>query len=141
MPFTNKKTDSWTGLTGEADQMVRNIGHKFWVFEGMDELHVTDDIEVANKWYDENYDGDPTHGENLPEFMAFLIMFAIDEEKAKDLFFEAQDQWRAFNGGVKDFLNVVNVDEADRPILGDETPPDDYEGWSKLMGERYNITC
>lgn len=142
MPFTNKKTDTWTGLTGEADQMVRNIGHKFWAFEGEDEIHVTDDIEVANKWYDENYCGDPTHGNRpQPSFGAFLVMFAINEEKAKELFFDAQDQWRAFNGGVENFLDVVNVDEADRPDYGPKTPADDYEKWAKEMKTRYGITC
>jgi hypothetical protein len=149
MPFTSHKTDTWTGLTGEADQMVRNIGHKFWAFVSgsqlksyLYEIHITDDIEVANKWYDENYCGDPTHGNRpSPIFHAFLVMFAIDAEKAKELFFDAQDQWTAYNNCIEDFLGVVNIDAADRPWTGPEKRKFTYEEWVKEMETRYGITC
>lgn len=131
--LTNEKTDTWTGLTGEADQTVRNIGRKFWVFEGVDEFRVTDNIEIANKWHDEYENGD---GDDL---QAFLIMFAMNEEKAKELFFDAQDQWRAYQDGVVDFLGVVNSHETNRPI--DPKRKLTYDEWAKEMETQYEIAC
>ena len=130
MPFTNKPHDTWTGLTGEADQIVRNTGRKFWLFEaGPTELVVASDIDTANKLLD----GD--------DFIAFVVMFAMDEEKAKELFYDAQDQWRAWIGGVGDFLGVVNIEEHLRSEVGPQTRDEEYEAWAKEMETRYGIAC
>ena len=131
MPFTNKKTDSWTGLTGEADQMVRNIGHKFWVFEGVRGLQITSDIEKANIWLDDYWNNPKT------SLIAHLTMLALDEEKAKELFFAAQEQWQAYENGIEDFLCVTG----DGPESVPEKRPESYEAWSNEMETRYGIAC
>ena len=130
MPFTKDTHDTWTGLTGEADQIVRNTGHKFWVFEaGPTELVVASDIITANNLLDSD------------DFIAFIVMYAMDEEKAKELFYDAQDQWRAWLGGVEDFLGVVNVTEHLRLEDGPTRRNDEYETWAKEMETRYGIVC
>jgi len=139
MPFTDKPTDTWTGLRGEADQIVRNTGRKFWVFEGSDGLHVADNIEEANRLNEDYWKNPDTC------LIAYIVMFAIDEEKAKELFYDAQDQWRAYTNGVEDFLGVVKI-PLDSSHMRPEVGPvrgrtTDYGKWAKEMETRYGIAC
>jgi hypothetical protein len=118
----NIKSANWTGMVGEVDQQIRNIGKPHWVFEYSKGLIVTDNNETAEQIF------------KITEWAAWLYMIAINAEDAEKNFYNAQDQWRAYEGGVEDFLSPG--DSECGPVRRDNA----YETWANEMENRYGIS-
>jgi hypothetical protein len=124
----NIKSPNWTGMVGEVDQQIRNIGKPHWVFEYQDGLVVTDN----------NYTADQL--EEVTDYAAWLYMIAVDAEDAKKNFYNAQDQWRAYENGVEDFLSPGDPESGHVRGEYEMYRDDAYETWAKEMESRYGIS-
>ena len=123
------KQPIWTGLDGEADETVRNIGVAYWVIElTPGKFAVTQNFNTFHKLTEQG------------EWLCWLLMMAQSVEQAMVHFHDARAQWEAWMNGVEDWRGVVSIkNEDERP----ESGPIDrlkatYKHWVVEYYKRYH---
>jgi hypothetical protein len=87
----------YTGLRGEADAEMRVKGNKYWVFENEFQAYTIDDKEEAEWILAHQMD-------KLWDNMLFII--AESAEKAEDRWFQAEEQYEAYEDADPDWINA-----------------------------------
>ncbi len=78
---------SWTGLVGDQDKVIRVTGKEYIIFEGVEMIPQMQVVENFENAYN-NLDWDE-----------WCYVCAESEEMAKERFYDAHDQWSIDNEG------------------------------------------
>jgi hypothetical protein len=125
MTSFNKTKILWTGLMGEADQEVRNIGKRFFVFIINGNLVITEDPAVAANFYQEH------------SYTEYVCMISLNEKMVWKYHKQAIKQWNQWKHDDADFLNTT-LQKGQGSFIERKL---DFISWAKEMEDRYGIHC